>query len=74
KYPDVALHVNASARRVDLRREGYDVAPRASTDEVRAFIDAVVEWARARLASFGITRSSRKLGPARPRPPGSRAA
>lgn len=32
QYPDVALHVNASARRVDLRREGYDVALRVSAD------------------------------------------
>jgi DNA-binding transcriptional LysR family regulator len=31
-YPDVQVQINASARQVDLRREGYDVALRASTE------------------------------------------
>lgn len=32
KYPEVRLEVDASARHVDLVRDGYDVAIRASTD------------------------------------------
>jgi DNA-binding transcriptional LysR family regulator len=32
RYPDVRLQVNATARRVDLVREGYDVALRAGAD------------------------------------------
>jgi DNA-binding transcriptional LysR family regulator len=30
-YPQVSLHVNATSRHVDLRRDGYDVALRAGT-------------------------------------------
>lgn len=32
KYPDVRLQIDVSTRLVDLRREGYDVALRASSD------------------------------------------
>src|SRR5215470_16745115 len=67
-YPDVRLVVNASARHVDLQREGYDLALRAGTITepglvVRTLLrDALVAVAApSYLAAHGTPRSARAL-------------
>ncbi len=67
-YPEVRIHIDASSRLVDLLREGYDVALRASTElepglvartVARTSIAAVA--APAYLAANGTPRKARDL-------------
>ena len=67
-YPEVQIHVDASARYVDLLREGYDVALRAGTElepglvaRTVARTSAVAVAAPAYLAAHGSPRKARDL-------------
>ena len=68
QYPDVRMHVHFSSRMVDLRREGYDVALRASGALEPGLIvktlardHAIAVAAPAYLAEKGIPRTARDL-------------
>jgi DNA-binding transcriptional LysR family regulator len=67
-YPQVQLHIDASARAVDLVREGYDVALRASSQlepglvaRTVARTSAVAVAAPTYLKAHGIPKKSRDL-------------
>ena len=67
-YPEVQIHVDASARYVDLVREGYDVALRASTElepglvaRTVARTSAFAVASPAYLAAHGVPRAARDL-------------
>jgi len=67
-YPEVRIHVDASSRHVDLLREGYDVALRASTElepglvaRTVARTSNVAVAAPAYLATHGTPRKARDL-------------
>ncbi len=69
KYPDVRLHVSFTTRRVDLLREGYDVALRAGGELEPGLIartlvkESVIAVASpAYLAAHGTPSSVRDLG------------
>jgi DNA-binding transcriptional LysR family regulator len=67
-YPEVRIHVDASSRHVDLLREGYDLALRASTElepglvaRTVARTSTVAVAAPAYLAAHGAPRRARDL-------------
>jgi DNA-binding transcriptional LysR family regulator len=67
-YPEVQIHVDASARPVDLLREGYDVALRASSElepglvaRTVARTSMIAVAAPAYLAAHGVPKSAREL-------------
>jgi len=67
-YPEVKVHIDASARNVDLLREGYDVALRASAELEPGLVartllrsPLVAVAAPAYLAANGIPRKARDL-------------
>jgi DNA-binding transcriptional LysR family regulator len=67
-YPEVQVHIDASARYVDLVREGYDVALRAGTElepglvaRTLARTSAVAVAAPAYLATNGTPKTARDL-------------
>jgi len=67
-YPEVRIHIDASSRHVDLLREGYDVALRASTElepglvaRTVARTSVVAVAAPAYLAAHGTPRNARDL-------------
>jgi DNA-binding transcriptional LysR family regulator len=68
RYPGVELQIDLSTRLVDLRRDGYDVALRATTQlepgliaRVLSRSEVIAVAAPAYLAAFGTPRSAREL-------------
>ena len=68
RHPSVRLHVHLASRHVDLLREGFDVALRASTElapglRARTLAEShmIAVASPAYLASFGVPRTARDL-------------